>query len=278
MTRFRLDLAYDGTDFHGWAVQPGQRTVQGVLQDALAKVLHDLGQPPGQAITVAGRTDAGVHARGQVAHLDVAAEPDRCEDIRRLLTRLLPDDVDLRRCAVAPAGFDARFGATGRTYCYRLWDTVSTVFPATRRAVTIVPLPLSVDAMDEAAQALLGLRDFAAFCRPREGATTIRRLRRFDVLRALDPSATIECWLEADAFCHSMVRSLVGAVVEVGSGHRDATWLRTAAAARSRASHVPVLPPGGLTLESVSYPPDDELAARAEQARQTRTLDDEADA
>jgi len=279
MTRYRLDIAYDGTDFHGWAAQPGQRTVQGVLQDAIEEALTTLGLPPNCAITVAGRTDAGVHARGQVAHVDVSADPAtsrRMTDLGRLLARNLPPDIVLHRAATAPDGFDARFSATGRTYCYRLWDDISVPFPALARVVTPAPWHLDIDAMAQAATTLVGLRDFAPFCRApdatklAQGATTIRHLRRFDVARASDPSRTIECWLEADAFCQSMVRSLVGAVVTVGGGRHDLGWLAGVADGNTRANDVPVLPPGGLTLEAVTYPPDDQLAVRAELARNTR--------
>ena len=320
MTRYRLDIAYDGTDFHGWATQPGLRTVQGVLQDAIGTALATLSLPADCAITVAGRTDAGVHARGQVAQVDIQADPatplrsaqddesntrsrddesnTRSRDgtnnnpsscaqsqdlpLWRLVARALPPDVVVRRVTPAPPGFDARFSATGRTYCYRLWDDISTPFPALRRVVTPAPWHLDIDVMTQAAASLVGLHDFAPFCRAHDaaklaqGATTIRHLRRFDVTRADDPSRTIECWLEADAFCQSMVRSLVGAVVTVGGGRRSMEWLDSVAAGKTRAGEVPVLPPGGLTLEAVTYPPDDQLAARAEQSRSTRSLDDAA--
>lgn len=279
MTRFRLDIAYDGTQFHGWAAQPGQRTVQGVLQEAIDEALATLRCPSGCAITVAGRTDAGVHARGQVAHFDAELPIEQLGALMGLVRRKLPDDIQLLAGQVAPPGFDARFSATGRAYCYRLWDFNSVVFPAIRKAVTAVPFSLDVQVMAQAAAGLVGLRDFAPFCRApnalkaAKGATTIRHLRRFDVVRAADPSRTVECWLEADAFCQSMVRSLVGAVVAVGAGRRDLAWLASVAAGGTRASDVPVLAPGGLTLESVAYPPDDRLAARAAEARNTRFLE-----
>jgi len=273
--RFRMDIAYDGTNFHGWAAQPGLRTVQGVLNDAITQLLDDLRLPSTHELTVAGRTDAGVHARGQVAHLDADVSPDWASVLGRRLARQLPDDVLVRQVTPAPPDFDARFGATGRTYCYRLWDTESTPFPVLRQMVTPVQWHLDVHAMAQAGAALVGLRDFAAFCRPRDGATTIRHLRRFDVTRGNDPSGTVECWLEADAFCHSMVRSLVGAVLTVGARRRDLAWLVGVAAGSQRAGDVPVLPPGGLTLEAVTYPFDDQLAARVAQARQARKLDEE---
>jgi len=274
MTRFRLDLGYDGTDFHGWAAQTGQRTVQGTLWDAIDRALADFGLPPERTLVAAGRTDAGVHARGQVAHLDADVPPDRVAEFMRRLVSLMPDDITLNSLAPAPPDFDARFGAIGRLYCYRIWDAHSLPFLPLARAVTSVPYSLDTDVMADAAATLLGLRDFAAFCRPRVGATTIRQLRRFDVERMYDPYRTIECWLEADAFCHSMVRSLVGAVAAVGAGRRDVAWLANLLDAHHRASEVPTLPPGGLTLEQVAYPPDDELADRAAEARQRRSLPD----
>ena len=280
MNRYRLNVAYDGTDFHGWAAQPGLRTVQGVVTDEIRHAQADLRLPEDGDLTVAGRTDAGVHARGQVAHLDTDTPPELYIDLGRILAHRLPDDIVLRALLPAPEGFDARFSATGRTYCYRLWDGQSLGFPALRRAVTAVDQDLDVEAMAQAAASLIGLHDFAPFCRApnavkaAKGATTIRHLRRFDVARAADPSRTIECWLEADAFCQSMVRSLVGAVVTVGSGRRSLEWLDSVAAGKTRAGDVPVLPPGGLTLETVAYPPDDQLATRATEARSTRSLDD----
>jgi len=274
MTRFRLDLAYDGSDFHGWATQPGLRTVQGQLEQFLAQALTDLRRPTKVELTVAGRTDAGVHARGQVAHFDADFDVAQVSILLRRLSSLLPVDLVVHRLVPMPTGFDARFSALGRAYCYRLWDAESLPSPVMRQMVTSWPGSLDVDRMAEAAASLLGLRDFAAFCRPREGATTIRTLRRFDVFRTTDASRMIECWLEADAFCHSMVRSLVGAVATVGAGKRDLAWLEQAATASQRVNEVTVLAPGGLTLEAVTYPPNDQLASRAIEARQTRGMEE----
>jgi len=273
MTRFRLDLAYDGTCFHGWAAQPEQRTVQGVLQDAINEALALAGHQMLQQVTVAGRTDAGVHARGQVAHLDAEVELADAPKLAAQLARLLPDDIVLYALTPALPGFDARFAAISRTYCYRLCDAESRGDPMQRHVVTSVPYQLDVAVMHAAAQSLLGLRDFAPFCRAKEGGTTIRELQRFDVARCDDASGTIECWLRADAFAQAMVRSLVGAVTAVGSRQRDSTWLAGVAGASQRANDVTVMPAKGLTLEVVEYPPDDQLATRAAQARQLRTLE-----
>ena len=261
MIRARLDVSYEGTEFSGWARQPGRRTVQGVLEDALATVLRI----PAVALTVAGRTDAGVHASGQVAHADVPRLPDR-----RRLAGLLPADVRVRDVRAAPAGFDARFSATRRRYEYRIVDDPASADPLRRRFVLAWPRPLDATAMADAATALVGLHDFAAFCRRREGATTVRALERLDVAR--DAGGELVCTVVADAFCHSMVRSLVGALLAVGEGRREPAWPAALLAREERASDVSVAPPHGLTLVEVGYPPDDELAARAETTRARRTL------
>jgi tRNA pseudouridine38-40 synthase len=265
--RWRLDISYDGTGFSGWAAQPGQRTVQGELENWLPKVLR-LDAPV--ALTCAGRTDAGVHARGQVAHLDLrddlAVDGDR---LVRRLSRVLPDDLVVRRIAAAPAGFDARFSAIWRRYVYRIADRASEPDPLLRHVIAPVRGTLDVDAMRAVAPSLLGLRDFAAFCRQHPGATTVRTLLDLGVART---RKAVEITVRADAFCHSMVRSLVGALVAVGSGRCDQEWLRRIAEATVRAPTVTVMPARGLTLEEVGYPPDDQLAARAQQARTHREL------
>ena len=272
--RWRVDLGYDGTAFSGWAAQPGRRTVQGELETWLGRVLS-LDEAP--RLVCAGRTDAGVHARGQVAHLDLArsAELDAPAAVRRL-NRVLPDDLVIWRLAPAPPGFDARFAAVWRRYVYRLAEPTAPVHPLYRRLVTPLTSDLDLDRLNAAATPLLGLRDFGAFCRGREGGTTIRTLLDLAGVRVPDGplAGVVEVAVRADAFCHSMVRSLVGALVEVGTGRRDATWLATVTAGAARDSSVPVLPPGGLTLEEVGYPPAAELAARAASARSTRRLPD----
>ena len=266
--RLRLDLAYDGTDFHGWASQPGLRTVQGVLESAIGRVLR---LTDSISLTVAGRTDAGVHARGQVCHLDLPGEEDRSAELLRRLRRVLPEDVVVSKVAPAPGGFDARFSATGRSYCYRLISGDGFRDPLQRGHVTWLPKEVNVDLLNAGAEMLIGLRDFAPFCRPREGATTIRTLR--SARSTLRHDGVVEIWLEADAFCHSMVRSLVGALTAVGTGQRDLAWLESVAANRSRHSDVQVMPAKGLCLESVAYPAEHLLAERAVAARQHRALD-----
>lgn len=270
--RWRLDLSYDGTDFSGWAVQPGLRTVQGELQERLTAILR---LPEAVALVCAGRTDAGVHARGQVAHADLPEELDiEPSALLRRLGRALPPDLVVRSVTPAPAAFDARFAAVWRRYVYRLWDGDSPPDPLHRWFVTRTRHRLDLDAMNAAATPLLGLRDFATFCRQREGATTVRTLLELAGGRvAHGPLAgLIEVTVRADAFCHSMVRSLLGGLVAVGSGRRDAAWLAEVAAARIRDPAVEVMPAHGLTLEEVGYPPADQLAARVAQARSVRDL------
>ena len=267
LMRWRLDISYDGTAFSGWAAQPGRRTVQGELEGWLARILR-LAEPA--PLTCAGRTDAGVHARDQVAHLDLPDDlPVDANDLIRRLARVLPDDLAVRRIAAAPDGFDARFSAIWRRYVYRLADSLCEPDPLLRNQIAAVRTPLDIQAMNTVAAGLLGLHDFAAFCRPRAGATTVRTLLELAVARGQN---AVEVTVRADAFCHSMVRSLVGALVAVGSGRRDQAWLESIAAAAVRDPSVTVLPARGLTLEEVGYPPDRQLGERAEQARTRREL------
>jgi tRNA pseudouridine38-40 synthase len=275
--RIRLDVAYDGTDFSGWAAQPGRRTVEGELSAALTMLLRS---PVPTRLTVAGRTDAGVHARGQVAHVDVEpaawnALPGRSgrPPEQAMLTRLrgiLTADVVVRGVRRAPVGFDARFSALRRRYLYRLCDQPATLDPLRRRDTVVAKRPLDAAAMSAAARELLGLNDFGAFCKKREGATTVRTLLDYSWNRASD--GTLEATVVADAFCHSMVRSLVGAVVPVGEGRRDVSWPLRVMRAASREPAVAVMPPHGLSLEEVIYPDDADLAVRAREARAVRSL------
>jgi tRNA pseudouridine38-40 synthase len=276
--RLRLDIAYDGTDFAGWATQAGQRTVAGILEEALSTVFRT-----SVRLRAAGRTDTGVHATGQVAHVDVPSdalpnayprsprptEPEFLPLIRRL-GRLLPADVRIRRIIRAPAGFDARFSALRRHYVYRLSTAPYGVEPHQARFITAWPRLLDVDAMNEASRNLLGLHDFAAFCRYREGATTIRDLQRLEW--TLD-GHLITAYVTADAFCWSMVRSLVGALLTVGEHRRTATWCSGLLTSTRRSSDFAAAPPRGLTLVGVDYPPESELEARTLITRELRTRD-----
>jgi len=265
--RIRLDLAYDGTGFHGWAGQPSLRTVQGELQAALATLLR----VESVSVVCAGRTDAGVHARGQVVHVDVA-EPVDPEPLVRRLNGILPADVRIRRAVEAPSGFDARFGALWRRYAYRIADRPEVVDPLTRSHVLAWPRPLQVDAMNAASALLVGRHDFASFCKQREGATTIRTLEELTWTR--ESTGLLVGTVRADAFCHSMVRSLVGCLIAIGEGRKPVEWAGEILRAETRDPAVAVVHAHGLTLEEVAYPADSELAARAEQTRAKRVAGD----
>jgi tRNA pseudouridine38-40 synthase len=270
LLRLRVDLSYDGSPFHGWATQPGLETVQETLEAALWRAIA-LDEPA--ALTVAGRTDAGVHARGQVAHLDVPAEKwaSAAESALRRLARLLPPAIRVQAIAPAPDGFDARFSALWRRYSYRVCDDPEFADPLRRHDTLWYSRPLDLDRMNEAARACLGEHDFAAFCRRRDGATTIRQLLRLDWTRA-EPGVAVAT-VCADAFCHNMVRSLVGALLSVGDGGKPPAWPVEVLAARLRVPAVRVAPPHPLCLEEVGYPGPAEMAARAVATRRTRQLD-----
>ena len=268
--RIKIDLSYDGTEFSGWAAQPARRTVEGVLTETLGRVLR-LGEAP--RLTVAGRTDAGVHARGQVAHADLPADAweAMADAVPRRLARALPPDVRVRRITRAPEGFDARFSALWRRYSYRVCDDLAAADPLRRHDTLWHPRGLDLATMNAAATALLGEHDFAAFCRRREGATTVRALRRLDWQRDFDGVA-VACVI-ADAFCHNMVRALVGALLPVGEGSRPPSWPAAVLAAVVRDPAVRVVPPHGLCLEEVRYPEPGQLAARAALTRRVRAAD-----
>lgn len=301
--RLRWDIAYDGGAFHGWARQPGLRTVQGVLEEALARLLPQGQTVPG--LTVAGRTDAGVHASGQVAHVDLTptqwealtrpharphggrqeASPTPGAPVfegagrkaaeaasqlcRRLNGALRSRDVVVTGVRPAAEGFDARFSALWRSYVYRVADGVAHHDPLQRHRSLWHPTELDVQSMDRAAHSLLGLQDFAAFCKAREGATTIRELQDFRWVRTPEG---VEARVRADAFCHGMVRSLVGACLAVGEGRLTPVDLTVLRDAGRRPSVFAVAPAHGLTLTAVGYPPDGSLAARSRQTRALRTL------
>jgi tRNA pseudouridine38-40 synthase len=267
--RVRLDLSYDGKDFSGWAKQTTRRTVQGEIEDALRTVTRSAVT---YELTVAGRTDAGVHARGQVAHVDLPEDvwAEHHDKLLRRLAGRLPHDVRVWSVAEAPAGFNARFAALWRRYAYRVTDNPGGVDPLLRGHVLWHDWELDVDAMNAASAGLLGEHDFSAYCKRREGATTIRTLQKLEWVRGDD--GVITATVRADAFCHNMVRSLVGALLFVGDGHRPVEWPAKVLAAGVRDSAVHVVRPHGLTLEEVGYPADELLAARSREARNRRTL------
>jgi tRNA pseudouridine38-40 synthase len=275
--RIRLDLAYDGTDFRGWAKQPGLRTVQGELESALDTVLRTTGS----TVTVAGRTDTGVHARGQVVHVDVddsvlstlitRGRSTPMETLMRRLNGRTDPDIRLHHVTEAAPGFDARFSALWRRYAYRIADDPTMIDPLRRSHVVAWERRLDVDAMNEGAQGLLGLNDFAAFCRRRPGATTIRSLIELEWERV---DGILVASVRADAFCHSMVRSLVGCLTAVGEGRHQPEWAARVMTAKVRDPGVVTAPAHGLTLEEVGYPVDSELGNQAEDTRRRRTLPD----
>ncbi|MFV2018762.1 tRNA pseudouridine(38-40) synthase TruA [Micromonospora sp. LOL_023] len=266
--RIRLDVSYDGTDFSGWAVQPQRRTVAGVLTEALDRAF---GPAVAVGLTVAGRTDAGVHAVGQVCHLDVPVEmwAERADRLLRRLAGTLPRDVRVRSATRVPAEFDARFSATFRRYAYRVTDAPYGAEPLRRHDTLAWPRPLDLAALNAAAAQLVGEHDFAAYCRRKEHATTIRQITRLDWHR--DDDLTLVGTVQADAFCQAMVRSLVGAMLFVGDGRRPDRWPGGLLTRRERSSEVTVAPPHGLTLIEVGYPADPaDYATRATATRRLR--------
>ncbi|MEP7369584.1 MAG: tRNA pseudouridine(38-40) synthase TruA, partial [Dermatophilaceae bacterium] len=277
--RLRLDLGYDGTAFSGWAMQPRKRTVEDELSAALTVILR---APKPVRLTVAGRTDAGVHARGAVAHVDVdpaafALLPGRAnrtpaQAALARLNGLLPSDIVVHDVSLAPPGFHARFSAVQRRYLYRICDHPPRLDPLHRHDTVVIRRVLDVGAMHEASQQLLGLADFAAFCQRRPGATTIRTLLDFSWVRT--PDGTVCARVVADAFCRSMVRALVGAVIPVGDGRRPIGWPAMVRRSGKRHPAVVVMPGHGLSLEEVIYPPDAELGARAIESRVRRLTAD----
>lgn len=306
MVRLRLDLAYDGGAFYGWAKQPTLRTVQGELEQALHTILRVPADDPDEPLrlTVAGRTDTGVHALHQVCHLDVGeATLDRCvghmgvpapEALFRRLSRMVPDDIAIHAVSVAPEGFDARFSALERTYVYRICDDARPVDPRMRGFVLPLDDRLDLDAMNAAAAMTIGLHDFGSFATPNPGGTTIREVKRAHWSRIpvspLVPGASggagtaggytvpaaesgLVCFtIVADAFARNMVRSLVNACVKVGQGRKDLNWFAEKMATPLREGSTGPIAPQGLTLEHVAYPAADQLAARAEAIRAKRTL------
>ena len=306
MVRLRLDLAYDGGAFYGWARQPTLRTVQGELEQALHTILRVSADDPDEPLrlTVAGRTDTGVHALHQVCHLNVGeATLERCvghmgvpapEALFRRLSRMVPDDIAIHAVSVAPEGFDARFSALERTYVYRICDDARPVDPRMRGFVLALDDRLDLDAMNAAAAMTIGLHDFGSFATPNPGGTTIREVKQAYWSRIpvspLVPGASggagtaggytvpaaesgLVCFtIVADAFARNMVRSLVNACVKVGQGRKDLNWFAEKMATPLREGSTGPIAPQGLTLEHVAYPAADQLAARAEAIRAKRTL------
>ena len=252
--RLRIDLAYDGTNFYGWGKQPDRRSVQEEVEKAIGTIT----QTKIESI-VAGRTDAGVHATGQVIHVDVP-EGINLDEIAYKLNRILDEDIRIMKVSIAPEAFHARFSALRRGYTYKILDQNLPVPPINRVDIASWYRPLEVELMNEASALVLGHHDFAAFCKFREGGTTIRTLEKFEWERQGD---LLVATIVADAFCYSMVRNLVGAVVCVADGRKEASWVGELLANKERVSDSLVFPARGLTLSFVEYPSDDQLLERA---------------
>jgi tRNA pseudouridine38-40 synthase len=274
LTRFRMDFAYDGTDFTGFVKQPKHRTVQGDLLAAMSVILGETSND--FAMRVAGRTDAGVHAANQVVHVDLSPEQlkrlGRSTNMVAKLNKMLPESIRVHRFEPAAPGFDARFSAIYRRYRYQISDDFAPKDPQQMRYVLNLTYALDPDAMNEAAQQLIGLGDFASFCKSREGATTIRDLKRIRVKR--NPQNVIEIELKADAFCHNMVRSIVGALIAVGAGKATKADLKRTFERAKRVQTYKVVEPKGLTLIEIGYPVQSRLGYQAERSRARRTLDE----
>ena len=258
--RLRIDIAYDGTAFFGWATQPDQRTIQDLVEEAVARISRGDVES-----VVAGRTDAGVHATGQVIHIDlpdaVFADGLTYRDLRYKLNRILDEDVRIMEISDAPEGFHARFSALRRIYTYKILDNNEVIAPLSRYDVAPWYRPLDVDLMNKASALVLGHHDFAAFCKFKEGGTTIRSLEKYQWHR--DSEGLLIAEVVADAFCYSMVRNLVGAVVCVADGRKDPSWMAELLANKERVSDSLVFPARGLSLTRVEYPSNDELLDRA---------------
>lgn len=274
LTRFRIDLSYDGTDFAGWAKQPNLRTVQGELLRALCEILGNSSDD--FFMRVGGRTDAGVHADHQVCHIDLDSTQlkrvGRNPLSAQRINSLLPSDIAVLSVELGQPGFDARFSATGRSYVYAIADGQCDPNPKWVRYTLTHPKVLSVEKMNSAAKKLLGLRDFGAFCKPREGATTIRELKKLSVKRERDGRLLVS--VSADAFCHNMVRALVGALIAVGEGRLSASELAKIQKEAKRTSAFKVVGPQGLSLSEIRYPKGSQLAKQAEKARNIRSFEE----
>lgn len=258
--RIRIDFSYDGTNFSGWAKQPDQRTIQGEIESSLEAITRNP-----VALQVAGRTDAGVHASAQVAHFDL---PDRDQnghewdltDLTYRLNRMLPEDIRIHQTSLAPKFFHARFSALSRSYIYKIADGGQLLPPLLRYDTATWYRPLDIEKMNEAISPLLGQHDFASYCKARDTGTTIRTLQEFIFRREVNNFITAA--IRADAFCHSMVRSLIGAAVCVGEGRFEPGWMKEILEGKERIGESLVFPARGLTLVNITYPQDDGLEER----------------
>ena len=259
--RFRIDFSYDGANFSGWARQPDQRTIQGEMESALSGLTRNKVE-----LVVAGRTDAGVHATSQVAHCDLP-ERDKygkawsTQDLVYRLNRMLTEEIRIKSISLAPSYFHARFSALRRTYIYKIADGQRQIDPLKRFDIVSWYRHLDLSRLNEASSRLLGEHDFATFCKPGGSGTTIRTLEKFSWERLVD--GTLLATVAADAFCYSMVRNVVGAVVCVGEGRFEPEWISALLQNKTRVSESMVFPARGLTLVGVDYPSDSELQGRA---------------
>ena len=259
--RFRIDFSYDGANFSGWARQPDQRTIQGEMESALSGLTRNKVE-----LVVAGRTDAGVHATSQVAHCDLPVRDKygkewSTQDLVYRLNRMLTEEIRIKSISLAPSYFHARFSALRRTYIYKIADGQRQIDPLKRFDIVSWYRHLDLSRLNEASSRLLGEHDFATFCKPGGSGTTIRTLEKFSWERLGD--GTLLATVAADAFCYSMVRNVVGAVVCVGEGRFEPEWITALLHNKTRVSESMVFPARGLTLVGVDYPSDSELQGRA---------------
>lgn len=264
--RIRGEVAYDGKDFSGWGFQPDRRTVQGSLEEAFTQIIGG----DRTVVQCAGRTDAGVHASGQVMHLDIPVEwSERLSDLAYKVNAILDDDVVVKALVHTNQNFDARFAALSRSYTYFIQEGLRD--PLTRDRVYQHRAYLDVEAMNDASQVLLGLHDFSAFCKKTDYGTSIRNLKKFTWTRTSDGLIRVD--ITSDAFCYSMVRALVGAVISIGEGKRTKEWLAGYLAKGEKDPAVYLVPGHPLTLVAVEYPEESEYADRIKKTLKTRLED-----
>jgi tRNA pseudouridine38-40 synthase len=263
-SRLRVDLTYDGTNFSGWAKQPNLRTVQEEIEKAITTFMRIP-----VATIVAGRTDAGVHAKHQVIHLDLP-EDTNIENLVFRLNQILDKDVRILSAAWAEENFHARFTPISRTYQYKIIDAGKVTAPLNRYDSAEWFRPLDIELMNAGSKLLLGEHDFFAFCKFREGGSTVKNLMRFDWHR--DQHGVVIGEVKADSFRYNMVRNLVGAAVCVGEGRFKPEWMLKTLQDKVRISDSYVFPAKGLTLISIEYPPADQYLSNYEKYLQSQDL------
>jgi tRNA pseudouridine38-40 synthase len=255
-SRLRVDLTYEGTNFSGWAKQPNERTVQEEVEKALGTITQTK-----VATIVAGRTDAGVHAKHQVIHTDLPAQTD-INNLAFRLNQILDADIRVLTAQWAPDNFHARFTAISRTYQYKIIDAGKVTAPLDRHDSTEWFRPLDIELMNSGSKLLLGVHDFFAFCKFREGGSTVKNLLTFNWYR--DEKDVVICEISADSFRYNMVRNLVGAAVCVGEGRFKPEWMFDTLKNKERIPDSYVFPAKGLTLISVQYPPVEQYLSNYE--------------